>query len=102
MALEMRPRRNRTPWTYFVVKQSLWEVSNLVKAIIHQTTAILASLVTISRLIRLSLLRKDRNAFFRSVKRKGQSILAERATILCSMACNWSDRTRGGSHRGAT
>jgi hypothetical protein len=34
------------------------EASNLVKAIIHQTTAILASLVTKSRLIRLSVLRK--------------------------------------------
>jgi hypothetical protein len=64
MALEMPARRNSAPWTYLVVRQSLWEASNLVKAIIHQTTAILASLVTISGLIRLSILRKDRNAFF--------------------------------------
>ena len=41
-----------------MVRQSLSEASNLVKAIIHQTTAILASLVTKSRLIRLSIFRK--------------------------------------------
>jgi hypothetical protein len=64
MALEMPARRNNTPRTYFVIKQLLAAAATLVKAIIHQTTAILASLVTISRLIRLSLLRKDRNAFF--------------------------------------
>ena len=64
MALEMPARRNHTPRSYFVIKQLLAAAATLVKAIIHQTTAILASLVTISRLIRLSLLRKDRNAFF--------------------------------------
>jgi hypothetical protein len=44
-----------------------WDGSNLVKALIHQTTAIVASLVTRHRLIRLYHFRKDRKGFFRSV-----------------------------------
>ena len=44
-----------------------WDGSNLVKALIHQTTANVASLVTIHRLICLYDFRKDRKGFFRSV-----------------------------------